>query len=512
MSTTTPEPDEDFAPPPEPRPPRRWPRRLRKFALFVFALSVVVALVLYTVRWQLGREGQRQLNAETERLDADEPGWRLDAIQEARKKAEPPAGENSAPLVIDIGERLPDEWKKWRNSDDAMAFWGRPADNHLPPQSAIDAARKHAADTFFLRADAVRLRDKRGGSFPLTFPDDPLALTLPHLDRCRQVVSLVQYDAYLAATAEKNPNRGVSAARAALAVARAIGDEPLLISQLVRIACATVAAQTAMQVLAWCEPTEGLAELQAELLAEADTNHFHLGMRGERAVIDRTFRGLEEGTIPAEHWFRYVNILNPGPQHYAYYRAYRALLPGDHAKSLELATEYLKASKLPPHERRAALKQVEIPKGPPDEIRYIMTRLLIPACDKVAEAGIRCRADLLAAATCVACERFRLKHNRWPLNFEELIPAYLPAMPDNPFLGVRLAYRVFPDRIAVYAFWPNSPLKPEDCPEDFRPGNGRTYAIGYRVWNPARRGLKPEEKKAEEKNADEKKAEEKKDP
>src|SRR5205814_415827 len=112
-------------------------------------------------------------------------------------------------------------------------------------------------------------------------------------------------------------------------------------------------------------PTEGLAELQAELLAEADANHFHLGMRGERAVLDRVFRGLEDGTIPAEHWFVYVGIQKPEPHHYAYYRSYRALIPGDHAKALELATKYVEASNLPPHERVAALKRVEIPKGPP---------------------------------------------------------------------------------------------------------------------------------------------------
>ena len=501
MNTTapTPDPDEDFAPPPEQRPPRRWLRRLRKLGLWMVGFCAVAFLVLYVTRWQLGRMGQKQLDAQTERLDADEPGWRLDEIQEARKKAEPPANENAAPLVINIGEQLPDEWKKWRNSDDANAFWARRADNRLPPPAAIEASRKHAGDTFFLRADAVRLRDKRGGSFPLTFPVDPVALMLPHLDKCRQVVSLCQYDAYLAATVERNPNRGVSAARAALAVARAIGDEPLLVSQLVRIACATVGAQTAMQVLAWSAPTEGLAELQAELLAEADANHFRLGMRGERAVIDRVFRGLEEGTIPPEHWFVYAGIQNPGPQHYAYYRAYLALLPGDHAKSLELATKYVEASKLPPHEQLAALKRIEIPKGPPDEIRYIMTRRILPGCEKLADAGLRCRADLLSAAACVACERFRLKHNRWPCDLNELVPAFLPTVPQNPFDGKPLTYRTFPDRVAVFAFWANSPMKVEDWPADLRAGDAPGHGIGYRVWNPAQRGLKPEEKKAEEK-------------
>jgi hypothetical protein len=483
-------PDEDFAPPP-PRSRFRWVRRFALWALGVFA---VIVLVLFVGRWQTSRLGQRQLTVTTNRLDADEPGWRLEAILDERKKAEPPPNENSAPVVLEIAEGIPEEWRKWRDSEQAMALWGRRGDNRLPPQEAIDDARKPAAATLLVRTDAIRLlRDKRRGQFPLTINPDPIATLLPHLDKCRTVVSLLQYDGYLSAI-EKNPNRGISAARAALAVARAIGDEPLLISQLVRIACATVAAQTAMQVLAWGEPTEGLAELQAELLAEAEFQHFRTGMQGERGMIDKMFRNLQDGTIPAKHWFVYADIHDPGPEHYAAFRAYRALIPGDHAKALEILTAYHEAAKLPDHEQLAALKAVPIPQGPPNEFRYILTRLLTPAGGKIAEAGLRCRADLRAAATGVACERFRVKHGRWPRELAELVPAFLPAVPLNPFDGKPLGYRVIADRVAVYCFWPDAPMK-IDFPEEFRAGTAPGIGIGYRVWNPNRRGLPAEEKK-----------------
>jgi hypothetical protein len=490
VSTTAPDTEEDFAPP----PPRSWLRRLRKLVLWALGLFAVLVLLTSVARWQAGRVGQRRLDDTIKRLDADEPGWRFDAIFEERKKTAPPANENSAPVILELADRIPDPWRTWRNSDEGLAFWGRNADPHLPPKDATESARKHAGDTQVLRTDAIRLRDRRGGSFPLIVPDDPIAMSLPHLDKCRAVVSLLQYDAYLAAV-DKNPNRGISAARAALAVARAIGDEPFLISQLVRIAAATVAAQTAMQVLAWGAPTEGLAELQAELLTEADAGHFAIGVRGERAVIDRVFRGLEDGTIPAEHWFVYAGIQKPGAEHYAAYRAYRALLPGDHAKALEILTQYVAASKLPPHEQLAALKQVPIPEGPPQELRFVVTRLLVPACEKVAQAGLRCRADLLSAATGIACERFRLKHNRWPNALAELVPALLPAVPQNPFDGNPLSFRAFADRIAVFAFWANAPYKIDDLPPDFREGGAPGLGIGYRVWNPALRGLLAQEPK-----------------
>jgi hypothetical protein len=482
--------DEEFAPP----PPRPRFRRVRKLALWCLGLFAAVVLVLYVARFQMGRMGQRQLNIQQARLDQTDPGWRLDAILEERQKKEPPADQNSATLVLKLAADIPQEWRDWWKSEDASRLL-EARDYRLPPREVVDAARKPEAASMFVRAEALRLRDKKAGAYPLTIAPDPIATLLPHLNKAREVAALLQYDGSLAAI-DKKPNRGVLAARAALGVARSIGDEPLLISQLVRIACAMVAAQTAMRVLACGAPDEWLVELQAELLAEADTPWFEVGMRGERALLDRVFQGFADGTIPPENWFNYAGIKNPGPEHYAAFRSYRALMPGDRAKCLEITTAYLEAAKLPHHERLAVLKAVPIPAGPPEEIRYILTRLLVPASEKVAEAGLRTRAYLLSAATCVACERFRRKHGRWPNGLAELTPTFLPAVPLNPFDGKPPTYRVYPDRIVVHCFWANSPLRMDELPDDFREPHAPGVGLGFRVWNPESRGMPPEEKKA----------------
>lgn len=483
------DPDDDFAPP----PPRPRFRRTRKAALWLIGIAGAIALVLFLGRWQVGRLGERQLRIETAKLDDTDPGWKLDAILAERQKAKPD-GETAATAILSIADELPDDWKKWRNSDDANKWLGRRGDNRLPPAEATEAARRFAADTHLVRARALRLSELPPGAFPMTIAPNPYATLLPHIDKARQVLSLLQYDAHLAAL-EKNPNRGVRAARAALAVGRAIGDEPFLVSQLVRIAAAVIASHTALQVLAWGEPTEGLPELQRELLAEAETPFFLIGMRGERAAIDRIFRGLEDGTLSATDWLMVAGNHRPGPEHYAAFKAYRPLLPGDHAKALELSSMYIEAAKLPHHEQLAAMRAVPIPGPPPGEIRYVLTRLVIPATDKVAEAGLRGRAELLAAATGVACERFRRAHGRWPTAPAELVPAFLPAVPVNPFDAKPIAYRTFPDRIAVYFLWADAPRAPDEPPADFRDGNPPGAAYGCRLWNPDRRGRPPEEKR-----------------
>lgn len=481
--------DDEFAPP-APRKRFRW---VRKIALFMLIGLGIVALILLGGRWQLGRLGERRLQVESARLDQDDPNWKLDAVLAERDKAVPDAA-NSAPTVLKIAEQIPEDWKKWRNTEDATKWWPSRRDNRLPPPDLTAGARKHAADTHLVRTEAIRLRDTRGGRFTIAPNPNPLAILLPHLNECRTVASLLQYDAYLAAI-DKNPNRAVSAARAVLAVSRAVGDEPFLVSQLVRMACASIAAQTAAQVLAWGEPADGLEELQRELWAEADVPFFRIGMRGERASLDHLFRGLADGSIPLEQALSHGADQRARPEQAAALRVYRPLIPGDHAKMLEITSKYVEASHRPHHEQLAAIKAVPIPPAPPDDFRYLLTRLSLPACDRMAEAGLRARAELLAAATGVACERFRQKHKRWPNDPTELVPAFLPAVPLNPFDGKPVNYRTFGDRIAIYFYWADSPRKADDVPEEFRVGHPPGAAYGLRLWNPELRGLAAEEKK-----------------
>ncbi|MDY3558200.1 hypothetical protein R5W23_001806 [Gemmata sp. JC673] len=498
------DPDDDFA------LPRSRFRRVRKITFWSLGLFAAIVFVLLLGRWQTGRLGQRQLAVVTDRLDATDPGWRLDAILDEWVKAAPPQDENTAPQVLEIADAVPDEWKKWLASKEATP-WEQISDNRLPPQDAIASARSHAASTSRVRAQARGLCGARGGRFSVALHPDPLGTILRHTNQCWTVASLLRYDAYLSAL-EKDPNRGISSARAALAVARAIGDEPSLGAQLFRVWCVTTAAQTAMQVLAWGEPNEGLEDLQTELLVAADVPYLRIGLRAYRGMVDALFRGLADGTIPPEHWdwIKGANIAEVGPEHVAAFRAYRALLPGDHAKALGILTAYYEAAKRPPHEQLAALSAVPPPVGLPDEFRHLITWLVVPpyarstrtdpqryvsappSLSEVAGAALQARANLLCAATGIACERFRLKNGRWPGALTDLVPTFLPAAPLNPFDGTPLSYRLFADRAAVYCFWPDAPTKAE-CPEEFRRGAAPGLGIGYRLWNPDTRGLPAKE-------------------
>lgn len=83
----------------------------------------------------------------------------------------------------------------------------------------------------------------------------------------------------------------------------------------------------------------------------------------------------------------------------------------------------------------------------------------------------------------VACERYRIRHGRWPESLQALVPEFLDKVPTDPYDGQPLRYRRLPDGAIVYSVGPNR--KDE--------GGTRTDAkrnhddIGRRLWDPNKR-------------------------
>lgn len=469
-----------------PRPVRRWVKRLGGAFLILVG---VIALIVWGTRAYYGRLGTDRLNAATAKLDAEEPGWRLDDILARRQQAAPPPGRNAAEVVLPVAALLAPphnkDWGTWRSTE---GFYERDRSNHRLPPKWVAYLNEMREPTAEVREKARTLRDFTAGYYPITVGDNPYAALLPHLQQARDVASLLDYDALLAAV-DGQPDDAIRSAHAALNVGRSIGDEPTLISQLVRIACNVIAAQAAFQVLAWGEPRQGLAELQAAFLAEADEPLLLHGLRGERGSIDRTFAGLASGKLTAED-FVMMGLQKPGPLQHAGFRLYRAIIPEDHAAALRILSEYIAAAKLPPHEQTAALAAIKLPPRPPDDFRYVGTNLLMPACEKVAEAALRNRALLLAGACLLACERFRQQTGRWPESLAAIPKDILPAVPTDPFDGHPLRFERLPDGVTVYSVGPkrHSRLTSQTVTEL---GPYTTHGVGWKLWDADRRGLPP---------------------
>ncbi len=464
---------------------------LKKFALGALAFVAVLALIVFIAEASFHRMGSHKLNEVSAQLDTEEPGWKLDQIEAARQAAKPPDEANPSVAVIELHAKIGAWWPRHRSSEDGSL--GIPT-NRQPAFSQLCWLLQARLETRDVR-NAARERllkpeylARAGGYYPIVMKENPILTLLPHAEKARAMASLLDYDARIS-TMEGDPERGIRSARAGLVVAKSIGDEPFLISQLVRIACAKVAAQSALQVLAWGEPRQGLAELQAELLAEANFPWLLTGLRGERGSIDKLFQGLESGTITIEELEGLGGNVE-GPFKKIGFKLYKGLLPGDHAKALELLNAYIAAAKLPATEHLTALKAIPMPPRPPEDFRYMVSLMIVPATAKVAEASIRIRADLLTAYAAIACERYRLANGRWPTSLAEIPKAILPEVPVDPYDGQPLRFMRFEDGIAVYSVGDG---KEETVMR--RRGNGDPLSHigqGWKLWSPEHRGLPAE--------------------
>lgn len=467
------------------------PRWLKKTLIGSAVTVGVLALVVLIAVASFRRMGTRELDRVTARLDADDPGWRLNDVLAARVKGAPPPERNPAEVASRVRETLTPEWKEFRNTRD---FGSAYLTNEYPGLWAtawylqarpVTAEAREAARTQFLRPEIAGGAE---GFVALNVPDNPFMTLLPHAQNTREVFEILEVDAKLAAL-EGKPDRGLTAARAGLVACRALGDEPFLISQLVRIAGGHVAANSGMQVLAWGEPKDDreLAAFQAALRAESDVPYLLRGLRGERAMLDRAFEGLENGTIAPGDMLMIAGgqknpLVAPG------FALYKGLLPGDRAMALKLYTEMIEAAKKPPHEQKKAIADVKLPFADGDRFRYIVTKLTLPATQKVGDASIRARATLLTASAAVACERFRLSRGRWPESLAEIPADVLPPLPPDPYSGGAIQYRTTDDGgVLVYAAADDLQLTRggNDVPdEDPLRGVGR----GWKLWPPAARG------------------------
>lgn len=451
----------------------------------------LVALVVFVGRASFRKVGDRKLTEVTAKLDADEPGWRFEAIEAARKAAAPPPEENPAAAALGSLDGLPDTWNGLFTPNSAFGGYvanTRPGFWQYVNLLEVSAVAREVPARARERLLRPAVFNQPAGYIPLRHADNPFMILLPEVQKLRTVYSVLEVDAQAAALAG-DPDRAIRDARAVLVATRAPGDEPILISQLVRMAGCGVACRTAMQALAWGEPEAGLAELQAELLAEDAHPGFLVGIRGERALMDTLYAGLESGKLGAKDL--YILDDNNGIAKFpellqeAGLRLYKGFLPGDRAECLRVLTAYVAAARLPLHEQKAAIAAVTLPPRPPESYRYLISSRILPAVDRVHAAHLRTRAHLRTAAVAIACERYRRQTGKWPDTLEDIPKSILPELPTDPQTGGPLGYKRLDDGVAVFGVndeKPQATIAVHDDPMYF-------IGRGWRLWDPAARGI-----------------------
>jgi hypothetical protein len=93
--------------------------------------------------------------------------------------------------------------------------------------------------------------------------------------------------------------------------------------------------------------------------------------------------------------------------------------------------------------------------GPPNP-GNLLARMLIPAINKTRIKAREAQADVAVVRTAIALERFKLADGQYPAVLAELVPSFLPKVPQDPFSGDVLVYRPTSDgRFLVYSVGPD---------------------------------------------------------
>jgi len=124
----------------------------------------------------------------------------------------------------------------------------------------------------------------------------------------------------------------------------------------------------------------------------------------------------------------------------------------DFGFGLDALTTNIAFAKLPDPHRFASRTNWNAIEDRAREGRYILSGLLLPALGKAVHRDTEDRAKARITQTVLAIERFRLAHaNQLPDALDALVPAYLPAIPSDPFDGKPLRFKRRESGYIVYS-------------------------------------------------------------
>jgi hypothetical protein len=453
-------------------PRRRW--LLRILLGLAAVLGVIVGVYFYL---DYAREGDlREAIADADRLD---PGWRFSDLEAAR--AAVPDAENGAILVVTAGTRKPGAWPTTPGLEENLANLSpteRPGDADLKalrvelakvPGGALDVARN--------------LADRPRGRHAVAWTPDLIDTMMTHIQQTREVTGLLVLDAQLRAF-DGDIEGALRSCRAALNAGRSIGDEPMLISQMVRVSSTRQAVRVLERILAQGEASpKSLEDFQRSLAAEAEEPLELIGARAERASFYHYLGALRSGHVNRASFGLRSTVLGvTGDQFIDRSRARACQAP-----YLQYGNEIVEIAKLPTEQQQERLKALSLPSQ--------QLPLLIEALTRgedgpwTIQAFHRSKAELRCAAAALAAERYRLAKGHWPDRLDALVPDYLAAVPNDPFDGRPLRLHRRADGIVIYSIGPDG----TDDDGNLDRKNARTSGtdLGFQLWDLDRRGQAP---------------------
>lgn len=288
--------------------------------------------------------------------------------------------------------------------------------------------------------------------YPADFSFGP-ATELPHLKDLKTLARIASLDAIL------NAQQGQGTAWTEdvlfqIQVARSLEGEPTILSYLVRDAILQMAVRTIERDLSRATPDDpGCKLLQTALARETATNLLQTAFVGERAMAIPFFRLSRQEIENLTHSEEKEDTRKP--RRYSGKPDQFLRLSGLFERDLNfyLATmgKAISKSALPTPQRLALTNYLGSANAVAGKRLYIFSSMFLPAYSKVVLRDTSNEALCAIAETALAIERFRLAQNRLPATLKELAPEFLDQIPQDPFSGTEVRYKLLKPGYAVYS-------------------------------------------------------------
>ena len=334
-----------------------------------------------------------------------------------------------------------DEWRDYFAGNTNFPFASPPQDT---ARDVLAALRKFDVELDELTASSARPYSV----FPIHY-EEHINTLLPHLAALKGIAQLVRLRA-VARLAAGDKAGALQDVKLGLRLSEAIKNEPLLISQLVRIACVQIVVQPVWEGLArhqWTD--EQLAELQSTLANLRLLDDYGRTIRGERALNNLLIDELRTGRMPLTSL---GDTLGNSESPVAVSSAGR-LVPSGWFYQNQLTLNRLYQERCLPlvaaTKHRVYAQQTreaeDVPELKGSSFYNIFARLLYPAIARISAKFANGQTTIDMAAVACALERHRLANGRYPEQLDLLVPRCIAKIPTDVITGELLKYRREPD-------------------------------------------------------------------
>jgi hypothetical protein len=428
--------------------------------------------------------------------DAIYPHWRWEDL--IRQREQVPPEENAWPLIEQIAAR-------YRANPHARTWEGKPiADRRAQPNrrshDQLQLVRQLVnADPHLVALFAsLSTYDKAQPPVP-SLAVIPWETPLPH----REVLSAfrgclpVLHDYFIVTGRMADADMLF---RTAWKIAASADEDPFVEGQKTGMFLEEVVLGELEQRLALGEMSPGLLEEMQQILDKRLVINHQRALwmvRSERALTHELFTNIYRGSLT---WQQFVNVVTgsaPYPKEnwletakqwfrYQYFLwGLKIKQPRIHAFALRYCNSLEPAARISEEELDRELRRGTGPRPTTDdEIWWLNVYVFYRFDDSLhAVCGwlLLSREHLLAAKAGLAAERFRLEQGRLPKDWDELVPQYLPDVPQAAYSGGPLRFKTSADGIVIYSVGRN---RHDD-------GGDPDHDVAFRLYHRDKRNLLP---------------------